>query len=167
MLYKIICCDAQFYLYHPLFVPHKITNHSCTLSTGTTTFLPTKLTRVARVILELWHMEIAGNIKENLIVHRSENNLIIPPRLQEIHYLDSTHTSCRHPASCPAGKRREWPLMSQPVYLHTAFRSRRKEGGYELPSSKYLSHQIQPVSAIRKCCHLVTKGLWSSLSSPE
>lgn len=78
-------------------------------------------------------------IKENLITHPSENHPVIPPRPQETHYLHTTHTSCRLPASCTAGKRREWPLMSRPVCLHAAFTSHRKDGGYELPASKYLS----------------------------
>lgn len=40
--------------------------------------------------------------------------------------------------------------MSQQVRLHAPFRSLKKEGGYELPGSKYLSNQIQPVTALRK-----------------
>lgn len=69
--------------------------HTC-LSISTIVLVPL----VKTVILEYRNLEIAGNIKLNLITHHSENNPVILPTLQETHYLHTTHTSCRLPASC-------------------------------------------------------------------
>lgn len=47
----------------------------------------------------------SGNSWQNLIKHHSANNLIIPLRPQETHYLHTTRTSCQLPASPAAGKK--------------------------------------------------------------
>lgn len=95
---------------------------------------------VKRVIVESWNLEIGGEIKENLITHLSENNTVIPPKLQETHYLHTTHTSCQLPASCAAGKT-EGVTADVTNMLHS--HPHGKEGEYKLPASKYLSPQIQ------------------------